>query len=375
MTRRMRRVLPGPSCCNRVVIDGHNDVLTRLHDDGAPDDALLTEGAATITVPSARAGGLAAGLFAVLPPVPGEWPDRTEGGWDVPYHPSVPWEEAARTVGALGARLQRLLRACDGAIRLVRDTADLDACLNGDALGVIFHMEGAEAIDTDLDALEVWYAAGLRSLGPVWSRANAFGSRRAVPLPGHARHRPGPDRGRRAPRAALRRARHRRRPQPPQHRRVLGRRPRARRPADRLALLRPRAVPVDAQPDRRPARRDRRQRRAGRHQLRHRVAARGGRRRSRHPGRADRRARALRGRPLRGRPRGARLGLRRRDDARRGRGRLRPAARAGGARGRRVRAPPRSIRSRRATGAACWPPPGPEARRPAPRPARARPVR
>ena len=65
----------------------------------------------------------------------------------------------------------------------MRDIADLDACLAGEALGVIFHMEGAEAIDPDLDALEVWYAAGLRSLGPVWSRANAFGARRAVPLP------------------------------------------------------------------------------------------------------------------------------------------------------------------------------------------------
>jgi membrane dipeptidase len=158
-----------------VVIDGHNDVLTRLHEDGAADDALLCDGAAAITVPSARAGGLAAGLFAVLPPVDSEWIERSPGGWDVPYSPSVPWEEAARAVGALGARLQRLLRACDGAVRLVRDVADLDACLAGDGLGVILHMEGAEAIDTDLDALEVWHAAGLRSLGPVWSRANAFG--------------------------------------------------------------------------------------------------------------------------------------------------------------------------------------------------------
>ena len=159
----------------RPVIDGHNDVLTHLHDDGAADDALLTDGAATITVPSARAGGLAAGLFAVLPPAGGDWVARAPGGWEIPYSPSVPWEEAARTVGALGARLMRLLRATDGAIRLVRDVADLDACLAGDALGVIFHMEGAEPIDPDLDALEVWYAAGLRSLGPVWSRANAFG--------------------------------------------------------------------------------------------------------------------------------------------------------------------------------------------------------
>src|SRR4029453_3466554 len=75
---------------------------------------------------------------------------------------------------ALGARLFRLLAETDGQIRLVKDVGDLDACLQGDALGVIFHMEGAEAIAPELDALEVWYAAGLRSVGIVWSRPNAF---------------------------------------------------------------------------------------------------------------------------------------------------------------------------------------------------------
>jgi membrane dipeptidase len=152
------------------MIDGHNDVLTRLHDDGAPDDALLREGSATITVPSARAGGLAAGFFAVLPPAGDFVVERKAGGYEIPYAPSVPWEDAVRTVGALVARLLR----ADG-IRLVRDLGDLDACLAGEALGAILHMEGAEAIDPELDLLEVWYAAGLRSLGPVWSRANAFG--------------------------------------------------------------------------------------------------------------------------------------------------------------------------------------------------------
>ena len=39
----------------------------------------------------------------------------------------------------------------------------------------VLHLEGAEAIDPELEALELWYAAGLRSLGPVWSRPNAFG--------------------------------------------------------------------------------------------------------------------------------------------------------------------------------------------------------
>ncbi len=36
-------------------------------------------------------------------------------------------------------------------------------------------MEGAEAIDQNFELLDVLYEAGLRSLGPVWSRPNAFG--------------------------------------------------------------------------------------------------------------------------------------------------------------------------------------------------------
>ena len=40
---------------------------------------------------------------------------------------------------------------------------------------MVLHLEGAEAIDGDLNFLEVLYAAGLRSLGPVWSRNNIFG--------------------------------------------------------------------------------------------------------------------------------------------------------------------------------------------------------
>jgi membrane dipeptidase len=159
----------------RPVIDGHNDVLSHLQEQDAPDDALLDDDAATVTVPRAREGGFAAGMFAVLPPPPHfDEMTRTAGGYDIPYSPQVPWEESARTVGTLAARLFRLLDACDGAVRLIKNVDDLDACLAGEALGVVLHFEGAEPIDEDLDALEVWYAAGLRSLGPVWSRQNAF---------------------------------------------------------------------------------------------------------------------------------------------------------------------------------------------------------
>ncbi len=44
----------------------------------------------------------------------------------------------------------------------------------------VLHFEGADAIDTDLDTLHVLYRAGLRSLGLVWGRPNAFAEGVAV---------------------------------------------------------------------------------------------------------------------------------------------------------------------------------------------------
>ena len=62
-----------------------------------------------------------------------------------------------------------------GNVRVARSIADVDKARNDDGPPVtVLHLEGAEAIGPSLEALELWYAAGLRSLGPVWSRANAF---------------------------------------------------------------------------------------------------------------------------------------------------------------------------------------------------------
>lgn len=37
------------------------------------------------------------------------------------------------------------------------------------------HVEGAEALDCNGDLLDILYASGLRTLGPLWSRPNQFG--------------------------------------------------------------------------------------------------------------------------------------------------------------------------------------------------------
>jgi membrane dipeptidase len=154
------------------VIDGHNDALLRAWEGGGVDALLDGDGA--VTVASAREGGLAAGLFAVFAPSPGGFKVGGNGGdWQVEPIPELPWAKAAPAAAGIAAMAFGLVRA--GGARLVRDLNDLDACLEGDELGLILHIEGAEAIGEDLEQLELWYAAGLRSLGPVWSRPNRFG--------------------------------------------------------------------------------------------------------------------------------------------------------------------------------------------------------
>src|SRR6185503_5856965 len=84
--------------------------------------------------------------------------------------------DAARNsvVGEL-AILTKILRAAPGEVALCLTAAEAKSAIATNRLAVVLHLEGAEAIDSDLNFLHVLYAAGLRSLGPVWSRDNIFG--------------------------------------------------------------------------------------------------------------------------------------------------------------------------------------------------------
>ena len=73
------------------------------------------------------------------------------------------------------ARLFRLETESEGQVQVVCTADQLSTCLENGVLAAVLHFEGAEAIDPQLDALLVFYQAGLRSLGIVWSRPNAFG--------------------------------------------------------------------------------------------------------------------------------------------------------------------------------------------------------
>ena len=145
----------------RPVFDGHNDVLTK------PDHDRFVAGrdGGHLDLSRMREGGMRGGIFSVFTDSPGPESD----------HPKpVDHALAAAHASAVAGRLLAFERA--GQVRIARAIADFDAALadDGPPLAVL-HLEGAEAIDPELEALELWHAAGLRSLGPVWSRPNDFG--------------------------------------------------------------------------------------------------------------------------------------------------------------------------------------------------------
>jgi len=154
------------------VFDGHNDALTR------DDYAMLAEGrdGGHLDVPRMRAGGIRGGIFSVFTPSAGRLTNRMRRGGAVveaELAPPVEHRDAAADASAVAGRLLALERA--GHLRTARRVPDLDAARDDDGPPLaVLHLEGAEAIDPALEALDFWYQAGLRSLGPVWSRPNAF---------------------------------------------------------------------------------------------------------------------------------------------------------------------------------------------------------
>jgi membrane dipeptidase len=162
------------------VFDGHNDTLLRLWKTGGDVETLFLKGSGGghIDLPRARAGGFAGGFFAMFPPPVGRKgpdPDPTTQTYDVPMPPQLSQADALAATLSMASVMFRIERASDGAFAVCRSAADVRGAIKKNALAAIFHIEGAEAIDADLVALDTLHAAGLRSLGIVWSRPNAFG--------------------------------------------------------------------------------------------------------------------------------------------------------------------------------------------------------
>jgi membrane dipeptidase len=163
------------------IFDGHNDVLLRLWRAG-PDaeGAFFAHGdTGHLDLPRARAGRFGGGFFAVFVPAEGSTSPmaglvQTENGYAVPLPPPLSLNYSQQVARALTASLFRLEALSAGQLKIVRTAGELDDCLREGVLAAVLHFEGAEPIDPQLETLHGYYAAGLRSLGLVWSRPNAF---------------------------------------------------------------------------------------------------------------------------------------------------------------------------------------------------------
>lgn len=178
------------------IFDGHNDTLTQIRN--APEDSgrsfLERSDRGHVDLPRAREGGLAGGFFAIFTANP-RWertilplvgPDGIEvpGGRTVPLPPRLDRRTALEYTLSVISDLYRWEEDAAGAMEVVCTTGDLRRCLEDGTFAAILHIEGVECLDTSLQTLDVLVQAGLRSLGPVWSRPNAFGHGVPFDFPG-----------------------------------------------------------------------------------------------------------------------------------------------------------------------------------------------
>lgn len=180
------------------IFDGHNDTILDL----AATGRSFYERSQTGHIDRVRAaeGGLAGGFFAVFVPnldmeqaasrrVVEQIGQGLEG---VPlmhdHGPTLAY--AQQFTIATVAKLLRI-EAGEGAavamddelgfdmpqnpLSFVQSAAELEENIGNGDFSAILHFEGAEMIDENLNALETFHAAGMRSLGIVWSRSNIFG--------------------------------------------------------------------------------------------------------------------------------------------------------------------------------------------------------
>lgn len=180
-----REATGGITMADPPIFDGHNDTLTKLEmpERGAVRGFVEGREAGHLDLPRAREGGLAGGIFAIFAPPPEGSKERdpmygltfTENGYEVAPRSAIEHAYASEFTVAMIDRLAAIEAEAGGALGIVRTYADLARNLEEEVFSVVLHLEGAAAISFDLSDLGDYYAQGVRSLGLVWSRPNAFG--------------------------------------------------------------------------------------------------------------------------------------------------------------------------------------------------------
>jgi membrane dipeptidase len=177
--------------------DGHNDFLLRLWKSPAPRDEvwLGDGGVGHMDLARMKAAGFAGGLFAIFVPSRsnGPAPDfktlMANPPFALPMPPLMDHTTAQPPALSMAGLLHWMERAAPDDFTVCRSVHEMRAAMAAGRIAGVMHMEGAEAIGPDLDALYLFHNMGLRSLGPVWSRDTIFGHGVPMAFPG------GPDTG------------------------------------------------------------------------------------------------------------------------------------------------------------------------------------
>ena len=172
--------------------DGHNDFLLRLMKSPDPRETtwLGTEGKGHLDLARMKQAGFAGGLFAIfVPPASsGPPPDfkslMANPPYALPFPPQMDHIAAQPVAMTMAGLLHWMERAAPNDFRVCRTAQEIHKAMGEDVIAGVMHMEGAEAIGPDLDALYLFHEMGLRSLGPVWSRPTIFGHGVPMAFPG-----------------------------------------------------------------------------------------------------------------------------------------------------------------------------------------------
>lgn len=169
------------------IIDGHNDVLLRLHEKKTVSparDFIDGDGLGQMDLPRIRAGGMGGGFFAIFSPGSHETVPDDDEDLNPPYAGALSQRAADRSAKAMLDIRDAIFAGAKGAVTPCTTAAEMRAAMDARTLGFITHIEGAEAIKPDLSNLQDYYDRGLRSLGPVWSRPNVFATGVPFRFPG-----------------------------------------------------------------------------------------------------------------------------------------------------------------------------------------------
>ena len=173
--------------------DGHNDFLLRLMMSPEPREDLWlgTGNKGHLDLARMKEGGFAGGLFAIfVPPAFSAPPPNfatimANPPYDMPMPPLMPHQAAQPAAMHMAGLLHWMARAAPDDFAVCRSAGEIRNAMDKGVIAGVMHMEGAEAIGPDLDALYLFYDMGLRSLGPVWSRPTIFGHGVPMAFPGH----------------------------------------------------------------------------------------------------------------------------------------------------------------------------------------------